>query len=67
MWFWKRRKLSKTLVNEIGQIVEPVKEIEDDFTIKDFIELLKAGAKIIDAIREYEKEEKKKGGSPKSL
>lgn len=53
----KRQQLSETVINIDGKIIEPKEE--EDFTLSDFINLLNAGAKLLDAWKEYEKEKRK--------
>lgn len=65
-WIKKKKQLSEITVDELGKIIEPGKP-EEDFTIHDFIKLIQAGAMLLDKIIEYNKEEKGKNDSPKSL
>lgn len=60
--FWRKKKkqLSEISIDETGKIVEP--KDEEDFTIHDFINLLQAGALLIDKLIEFNKEEKRKKG-----
>jgi len=62
MW-WKKKRLSKVEIDETGKIIEAYKDkekLENDFTIRDFIYLLREGRKLIEAMIEFEKENKDK-------